>query len=85
MLTLCVTPQPRSMMSLMAWTLSVCGSSLANVTIQGWGMPSSGQIIPQSNRWGKHAPIDNFIASIDVLQIVDKKNPNDMPQSPKIN
>ena len=76
------TPQPRSMMSLMACTVMVWGSSLTKVTIQAWGIPSSGQMIPQSSMWGKQAPIESFMASVLVLQMVERKNPKLMPARP---
>ena len=76
------SPQPRSMISRMACTDSVCGSSLTKVTIQGWGIPSSGQMIPQSSMWGKHAPMESFIASMLVSQMVERKNPKLIPAKP---
>ena len=76
------TPQPRSMMSRIAWTVMVWGSSLTKVTIQGWGIPSSGQMMPHSSMWGKQAPIESFIASVLVLQMVERKNPKLIPARP---
>ena len=82
MLLVSPTPQPRSMMSLMAWTVMVWGSSLTKVTIQAWGIPSSGQMIPHSSMWGKQAPMLSFIASVLVLQMVERKNPKLIPARP---
>lgn len=82
MLLVSPTPQPRSMMSLMAWTVMVWGSSLTKVTIQAWGIPSSGQMIPHSSMWGKQAPMLSFIASVLVLQMVERKKPKLIPARP---
>ena len=45
-------------------------------------MPSSGQIMPQSSIWGKQAPMESFMASIDVLQMVERKKPKLIPARP---
>ena len=38
--------------------------------------------MPQSSIWGKQAPMDSFIASMDVLQMVERKNPKLIPARP---
>ena len=67
----------------MPWTASVCGNILATVTIHCLGIPSRGQMMPQSNMWGKQEPMESFIASIEVLQTVERKNPKLIPAKPR--
>ena len=66
----------------MPCTASVWGNIRATVIIQGLGIPSSGQMIPQSSMWGKHAPMESFIASMLVSQMVERKNPKLIPAKP---
>ena len=75
-------PQPLSMMSLIPCTASVCGNILATVIIHCLGIPSSGQMIPQSNMWGKQEPMESLMASMEVLQTVERKNPKLIPAKP---
>ena len=67
---------------LMPWTASVWGNIRATVIIQGLGIPSSGQMIPQSSMCGKQEPIESLMASIEVLQTVERKNPKLIPARP---
>ena len=75
-------PQPLNMMSLIPCTASVWGNILATVTIHGLGIPSSGQMMPQSNMWGKQDPMESLIASMELLQTVERKNPKLIPARP---
>ena len=75
-------PQPLSMMSLIPCTASVWGNILATVIIHCLGIPSSGQMIPQSNMWGKQEPMESLMASMEVLQTVERKNPKLIPAKP---
>ena len=45
-------------------------------------MAARGQIIPLSSIRGKQDPIDIFMASMEVLHTVDKKNPKLIPAKP---
>ena len=76
------TPQPLNMMSLIPWTASVWGKILATLIIHGRGIPSSGQMMPQSNMWGKQDPMESLIASMELLQTVERKNPKLIPARP---
>ena len=50
--------------------------------IQG-GIPSRGQMMPVRSMCGKQAPIAILMASIEVLQMVERKNPKLMPAKPE--
>ena len=78
----CVMPQPLNMMSLMPWTASVWGNILATVIIHCCGIPSRGQMMPQSNMWGKQEPMESLMASMELLQTVERKNPKLIPARP---
>ena len=67
---------------LMPCTASVWGNIRATVIIHRLGIPSSGQMIPHSNMWGKQEPMESLMASIEVLQTVERKNPKLMPARP---
>jgi len=75
-------PQPLNMMSRIPCTASVCGNILATVIIHCRGIPSSGQMMPQSNMWGKQDPMESLIASMELLQTVERKNPKLIPAKP---
>ena len=74
-------PHPLSMISRIPRTDAVCGKYHTTDLIHG-GIPSRGQIMPVRSMCGKQLPIAILIASMDVLQIVERKKPKLMPAKP---
>jgi hypothetical protein len=72
------------MISLIPRTEAVWGRNHTRDLIHG-GIPSRGQIMPVKSMCGKQAPIAILMASIEVLQIVERKNPKLMPVKPEKN